>query len=646
MASAIEMTPIVVPAEGVNPQDVAMVVEAQPVDPREAGGNQVPVVTAMPINGSGLARTASAVFEARPVVVTRGSVPLLTCRCPNSDDLPDCCDEDCCLKMCGIPMYLFYGALVIFASFATTRLAIIMGIWDPAAWITFFMTLGLVLVVGCLCTGLSAMGTRDEDVATPCCLGFLALGVLAGLLCYGVSAPLTENWFLSEGAPAVRFVDPELATGERTEYTGKRVDLIASSFTGRLSEYGSTSAAILDAPTDVDASSSINVQDDYQEIEFALSSYVDTSLSVPIYFDDDDDAEVDSDPESVHIPQLCVAPVLRTCGVLPGGAPWTDINRGGVNIRTGVAPLNSSNLPSENPSINQAYCDARRRDTQQPCSFFDRGLECSAGASRPTDLYVSFFMYVRVQHQERHLDSRATCARTWQWAFDEKSLEGGPNAGSPSAFKADLDDSSSTEVYYPQPEQMGTPTGPGIFKLPEGMNVGMQANARLFGNPAPLTGGSVFHPVASIHTRTRTRTRTHTWRVAACCCESAVGWLYVMRCGDVIWAVLTSLDLVQATSTQYLNTTVTTSTRRWREQPRQSLISLNPGAVACHTTCSSDSVGQTQTLHQVLTSIRTLSASTTVADIQTHQMQCFCTFSCHSTRSGAGTFRCGTHVDK
>ena len=56
------MTPIVVPAEGVNPQDVAMVVEAQPVDPREAGGNQVPVVTAMPINGSGLARTASAVF--------------------------------------------------------------------------------------------------------------------------------------------------------------------------------------------------------------------------------------------------------------------------------------------------------------------------------------------------------------------------------------------------------------------------------------------------------------------------------------------------------------------------------------------------------------------------------------------------------
>lgn len=374
MASAAEIEPAIQPVvvvqaegceEGVAPQEIQVAV-AQPVNPQATPRDGVPVVTAQPVHG--LARTASAVLMARPVVVTRNNVPLLTCRCPKADDLPDCCGEECALKLCAIPMYLFFGGLVIFASFATTKLAMSLGIWDPAAWKTCLLTFALMILIACCCAGCVKVMDGNEDVYASCAAGNTALALLAALLCYAVSAPLTENWHMFNGAPAVRFVDPELAAGELTEFTAKDVALLASSFNGRLTASGtSRSNAIIDAPTDVDPSHAINVQDEYSEIEFALSSYIDTSLSVPIYFDDDDVSELDKSVDGYAgegvVPQLCVAPVLRTCGVLPGGAPWGDIH-GGTDghllLRTGVAPLNASNLPSVNPSINQPYCDSRR----------------------------------------------------------------------------------------------------------------------------------------------------------------------------------------------------------------------------------------------------------------------------------------------
>ena len=80
-------------------------------------------------------------------------------------------------------------------------------------------------------------------------------------------------------------------------------------------------------------------------------------------------------------------------------------------------------------------------------------------------------MYAKVQGKLKGKNQRETCARTWQWAFEEFAIEGGPRAGKPSAYKAD-DDADSKEVWYPQREMMGTPTDPGIFKLPSGMEGG------------------------------------------------------------------------------------------------------------------------------------------------------------------------------
>lgn len=491
-ASAIELRPIVA-GEGAEPQ----VVTATEVDP-QAAGEPVPIVQAAPLqrSDSTLFRTASATLMARPVVTTHNNVPMLSCRCPRADDLP--CDtrttEKCVTGICGTLAYLFYGALVVFASWSATKLTLSIEWYDPTGVVSALVTLGIVLGLACACAGLASVS--GDDAAAPCCFGLSALAVLSGLLCFAVTPPLAENWYMSEGASPVRFVDPELAAGERSVYTGKDADLVASSFAGRLSEYTSgSSEGVFDAPVDIDASRTINTQDDYQEIEFALSSYVDTSLSVPIFFDDKDDIELDQDPETVRIPQLCVAPVLRTCDVLPGGAPWRDVFRGGALTRTGVAPLDSSGLPSANPSINQAYCDARRRDAQQPCSFWDAGLNCSAGASEPVELWVNFFMYVKVEQAAKTANLRETCARTWQWAFEKSTIEGGDRATEPSAFKADPEDADSKEVWYPQPETMGTPTDPGIFKLPEGMESDMQRTARLFGNPAPLAGHSTCTPL-------------------------------------------------------------------------------------------------------------------------------------------------------
>ena len=273
---------------------------------------------------------------------------------------------------------------------------------------------------------------------------------------------------MSNGASPARFVDPELEVGGALSV---RLSLLPHSAARSVSSPAKTTPGSFDAPVDVDGSSTLDTQDDYQEIEFALSSYVDTSLSIPIFFDDEDDTQLDAGDDAIRIPQLCVAPVLRTCDLLPGGAPWRDIVREGSVVWEGVAPLDSSDEPLPNPSVNQAYCDARRRDAQQPCSFWDKGLNCSAGASRPVELWVSYFMYVKVQHQMKTASNQETCARTWQWAFEESTIEGGRRAGEPSAYKAE-EDADSNEVWYPQPEQMGTPTDSGIFKLPDGMGGG------------------------------------------------------------------------------------------------------------------------------------------------------------------------------
>eukprot|EP01043_Picozoa_sp_COSAG02_P053349 COSAG02_NODE_5874_length_3971_cov_5.196798_3_plen_590_part_00 len=476
---ARETRPIVV-AEGAA-QGEAQVVVAQAVDPL-AGGEEVPVVTVAPMerSQSTLWRTASATLVARPVIETRNNVPMVTCRCPKADDLPDWC-EQCVAGLCGILAYFFYGAIVVFASWLATKAVVEMGVYDSSGGIAFVFTLVLVFVLGCVCAG-GAKQLDADDAVGPCFAGFAALAVLSGLLCFAVSPPLAEKFHMSKGASPARFVDPELEAGGRAV----GADLVGTSFAGSLSEFTSASSpGIFDAPVDVDASKTLDTQDDYQEIEFALSSYVDTSLSVPIFFDDDDDINLNNQDAGSRVPQLCVAPVLRTCDLLPGGAPWSDIDRHGTLERTGVAPRDSSDLPLPNPSINQAYCDARRRDAQQPCSFWDHGLNCSAGASRPVELWVSYFMYVVVPDK---LPSD-NCARTWQWAFEESKIEGGSRANQPSAYKAD-EDGDSKEVWYPQPEQMGTPTDPGIFKLPNGMGGGAQETARLYGNPAPLSGHS------------------------------------------------------------------------------------------------------------------------------------------------------------
>jgi hypothetical protein len=489
VAPSPETRPVVV-TEGASQEEV-QVVAAQAVDP-QAAREEVPVVTLAPLerSQSTLWRTASATLVARPVIETRNNVPMLTCRCPNADDLPDGC-EKCITGLCGILAYFFYGTIVVFASWLATKVVVEMGWYDQSGWIASVVTLGLVFVLGGVCAG-GATKVDGGDAAAPCCAGFGALAVLSFLLCFAVSPPLAENWHMSNGASPARFVDPELEAGGRPV----GADLVATSFGGRLSEFTSASSTgTFDAPVDIDAGKTLDTQDDYAEIEFALSSYVDTSLSIPIFFDDEDDTQLDASDETVRIPQLCVAPVLRTCDLLPGGAPWRDIVRQGTLERTGVAPLDSSNLPSPNPSINQAYCDTRRRDTQQPCSFWDHGLNCSAGASRPVELWVNYFMYVKVQHRSKGANLRETCARTWQWAFEESTIEGGSRASEPSAFKADPEDADSKEVWYPQPEQMGTPADPGIFKLPNGMGGGAQETAVLYGNPAPLAGHSASIPL-------------------------------------------------------------------------------------------------------------------------------------------------------
>lgn len=484
----------VVPAEGVDPQDVT-VVTAVAINPNEAtppGPNEAPivVVAAEPIGGGwGLQRTASAVLMARPVVVTRNRVPMLGCHCPSAADLPSCCDEDAAMKLCAFLAYCVVGAMIIFASYAATFIAGALGVYDPDAWKTFFVTWLLCILVGICFAGVAAALCEGEDEVGTCCMGFTALGLLSALLCYGVSPPLAANWYMFEGSPPVRMVDPELAAGERTVYTGNDVDIISSAFVGRLTEYGSTSSsAVFDAPIDDAAGKYINQQGEYQEVEFALSSvsshprrctpiscvcgfvfqtlalccrpqFVDTTLSLPIYFDSDDVALVDDDLETVTIPQLCVAPVLRTCNVLPGGAPWSDMFTGSppVLMQNGIAPLNASNLPTPNPSVNQAYCDARRRDAQKPCDLFKDGLglECSAGASTPVDLYVNFFLYIKVEQLEITEGARETCARTWQRAFEYSSFEGGPNPhASDYMYSAQP---SGNDVWYPQPENMGEP---------------------------------------------------------------------------------------------------------------------------------------------------------------------------------------------
>lgn len=488
-ASALELQPAVA-ADGANlhGQEVP-VVAAKPVDPQASSNDGVTVVPVLERTGSTLRRTMSAVQVARPVVA-HNTVPMLSCHCPNADDLPDGC-EKCVVGQCALLAYLFYGAIVVFASWSTTKVAMAAGWYDPTGWLTSLLTIGFVMCLGCLCAGLAKVANQDEDEIGHCCLGFFALAMLSSLLCFAVSPPLAENWHMANGASPVRFVDPELAVGERSAYTGKDADLVASCFgeNGRLRDSSGGTTGIFDAPVDVDPSRKINTQDDYKEIEFALSSYVDTSLSVPIFFDDEDDTNLDSDLDSVHIPQLCVAPVLRTCDVLPGGAPWHDVARMGQVWVQGVGPLDSSGSPSTNPSINQGYCDARRHDTQQPCSFWDKGLNCSAGASHPVELWVNFFMYVKVD-KARGKNLRETCARSWQWAFEESEIEGGTRAGEPSAYKAEPDDKDSKDVWYPQPEMMGVPTDPGIFKLPKGMESQAQDLATLVGNPAPLTGHS------------------------------------------------------------------------------------------------------------------------------------------------------------
>lgn len=112
-------------------------------------------------------------------------------------------------------------------------------------------------------------------------------------------------------------------------------------------------------------------------------------------------------------------------------------------------------------------------------------------------------MYVQVsRHPDKGGNIKETCARTWQWAFEENTLEGGIHADQDSEYKAEIGDRDSNDVYYPQPEQMGKPTPPGIFKLPDGMDVGWQKDSDLFGNPAPLAGTpSQPHIHTSLHTR-------------------------------------------------------------------------------------------------------------------------------------------------
>ena len=84
---------------------------------------------------------------------------------------------------------------------------------------------------------------------------------------------------------------------------------------------------------------------------------------------------------------MCVAPVLRTCGLMPGGVREVVTLLGGI--------------PQPNPdSPNSKYCAAARLGGR-PCNFWDLGMglpgkggaACSPGATSPVNLTVNFYLY-------------------------------------------------------------------------------------------------------------------------------------------------------------------------------------------------------------------------------------------------------------
>ena len=158
-----------------------------PVDP-QASNDGVPVVPVLGRSGSTLLRTMSAVQMARPAIVAQNSVPMLSCHCPKAEDLPDGC-EKCLTGFCAFLAYLFYGAIVVFASWTTTKLALAAGWYDPHGWMTALLTLGCVLFLGCLCAGLAAATESMMGVTMPpaCCLDSppSLFVVLSLLRCFG-----------------------------------------------------------------------------------------------------------------------------------------------------------------------------------------------------------------------------------------------------------------------------------------------------------------------------------------------------------------------------------------------------------------------------------------------------------------------------
>ena len=108
-------------------------------------------------------------------------------------------------------LHLFLRLSLRFCLWQGTRAVQEMGLYDPKAWMSSLATLVLVCCVGGACA--ATVSVKERDTGEACCLAFAGLAILSALLCFAVSQPLAENWYMLEGASPVRFVDPELAAG-------------------------------------------------------------------------------------------------------------------------------------------------------------------------------------------------------------------------------------------------------------------------------------------------------------------------------------------------------------------------------------------------------------------------------------------------
>ena len=147
------------------------------------------------------------------------------------------------------------------------------------------------------------MAGGESDNA-PLATGFcFVVGVVFAWLAFIIAAPMIAIWVLNSGTGVIAGVDPELVVP---------ASLGAAEATALADDYAR-----------------VRVQDAFSEVEFARTSFLNPILGTAVYKKDCLEEEgADAYNYDECQVQMCIAPVLRTCGLLAGGTPEQSVIQG------------------------------------------------------------------------------------------------------------------------------------------------------------------------------------------------------------------------------------------------------------------------------------------------------------------------------